>query len=93
LRDSFPKIFHICNEQDVTVVDAAALGWNFSFRRYLSPDLAVQVHGLLGIVRQTVSSQAKDEPFWKWTKNGIYFVKSMYNHLCRNGTDKSFKHL
>jgi hypothetical protein len=38
LKDSFLDIFHICNEQSVTVADAAALGWNFSFRRYLSPD-------------------------------------------------------
>jgi hypothetical protein len=51
LKDSFPETFHICNEQSITVVDAVALGWNFSFRRYLSPGLAVQVHGLLEIVR------------------------------------------
>jgi hypothetical protein len=93
LRDFFPEIFHICNEQNVTVADVAALGWNFSFRSYLSPELTVQVHGLPGIMRQTVLSQAKDKPFWKWIKNGIYSVKSMYNHLCRNGTDRSFKHL
>jgi hypothetical protein len=68
LKDPFPDIFDICNEQNVTVADAVALGWNFSFRRYLSPDLAVQVHGLLGIVRQTALSQEKDKPFWKCTK-------------------------
>jgi hypothetical protein len=26
LRDSFPEIFHICNEQNVIVADGAALG-------------------------------------------------------------------
>jgi hypothetical protein len=55
--------------------------------------LIVQVHGLLEIVRQTVLTQGKDKRFWKWTKNVIYSVKSMYNHLCRNETDRSFKHL
>jgi hypothetical protein len=93
LRDSFPEIFHICNEREITVADAAAHGWNFSFRRYLSPELAAQIHGLLGIVRQTNLSQEKDKPVWKWTKSGIYSVKSMYNHLCRHGADRSFKHL
>jgi hypothetical protein len=63
VKDSFHDIFHICNEQSVTVADVAALGWNFSFRRYLSPDLTIQVHGLLGIVRQTVLSQTEDKPF------------------------------
>jgi hypothetical protein len=56
-------------------------------------DLTVQVHGLLGIVRQTVLSQEKDKPFRKWTKNDIFSVKSMYKHLCMNGTDRSFRHL
>jgi hypothetical protein len=93
LKDSFPEIFHICNEQDITVAAAANLGWNFSFRRYLSPNLAIQVHGLLRIVRQISLSQTKDKPVWKWTKDGIFSVKSMYNHLCGNGIDRSFKHL
>jgi hypothetical protein len=93
LCESFPEIFHICNEQEITVADAAAHGWNFSFRRYLSPELTAQVHGLLGIVRQVNLSHERDRPVWKWTKNGIFSVKSMYNHLCRHGRARSFKHL
>jgi hypothetical protein len=60
LRVSFTDILNIRNEQAMTVSDAAACGWNFSFRRYLSPDLDLQVHGLLNIVRQTTLSQNKD---------------------------------
>jgi hypothetical protein len=33
LKETFPDIFDICNEQDITVVGAATLGWNFSSRR------------------------------------------------------------
>jgi hypothetical protein len=55
--------------------------------------LDLQVHGLLNIVRQTNLSQNKDMPYWKWTKNGTFSVKSMYNHLCRNARDRSFRHL
>jgi hypothetical protein len=51
LKDTFPIIFNICNEQSITVVNGATLGWNFTFRRYLSPELAVPVHGMLGILR------------------------------------------
>jgi hypothetical protein len=93
LRDMFPDIFTICNEQNVTVAESAALGWNLSFRRFLTPDLGHQVHGLLHIVRQTVLSHEKDKLCWKWTKSGKFTVKSMYNHLCRNSMDRSFKHL
>jgi hypothetical protein len=46
----------------------------------------------LDIVRKIVVSQEKDIPL-KWTKNGIFSVKSMYNHLCRNETNRSFTHL
>jgi hypothetical protein len=46
----------------MTVAEAAALGWKFSFRRYISSDLALQVHGLLNIVRQTTLSQDRDRP-------------------------------
>nr|XP_051190566.1 uncharacterized protein LOC127303892 [Lolium perenne] len=31
---------------NVTVAESAALGWNLSFRRFLTPDLGQQVHGL-----------------------------------------------
>jgi hypothetical protein len=51
LKETFPDIFYICNEQDITAAGAATLGWNFSFRIYLSPDMTVQVHSMLGIVR------------------------------------------
>ncbi|XP_071680257.1 uncharacterized protein [Lolium perenne] len=79
--------------ENVTVAESAALGWNLSFRRFVTPDLAHQVHGLLHIVRQTTLSHEKDKSCWKWTKSGKFTVKSMYNHLCRNSMDRSFKHL
>jgi hypothetical protein len=40
LRDRLPEIFYICIEQDVTVDDAANMNWNFSFRRWMTPDIA-----------------------------------------------------
>jgi hypothetical protein len=53
LKDTFPAIFNICNEQGITVAGTiagdGALGWNFTFRRYLSSELAIQAHGLLGL--------------------------------------------
>jgi hypothetical protein len=34
-----------------------------------------------------------DKPKWKYTKNGIFLVKSLYEKLSAIGVDRSFKHL
>jgi hypothetical protein len=44
-------------------------------------------------MNQVRLSQDKDTPRWKWSKNGKFTVKSVYKHLCKNGMDRSFKHL
>jgi hypothetical protein len=54
LKDRFPEIYDICIEQSVTVAEAADMHWNFSFRRWMTPDLACQIHGLHQIMAQTV---------------------------------------
>jgi hypothetical protein len=40
LKDRFPGIYDICIEQNVSVAEAADMHWNFSFRRWMTPDLA-----------------------------------------------------
>jgi hypothetical protein len=74
-------------------LDAANMNWNFSFRRWMTPDIAWQIHGLNQIMSQTVLTDVQDKPYSKWTKSGKFSVKSVYNHLCSNGMDRSFKHL
>jgi hypothetical protein len=93
LKDRFPEIFDICIEQNVIVAAAATMNWNFSFRRWMTPDIAWQIHGLNQIMSQTVLTDMQDKPHWKWTKSGKFSVKSVYNHLCSNGIDRTFKHL
>jgi hypothetical protein len=50
LKDIFPELYSICNEQLVTFVAAAAMGSVFSFRRWLTPDLIMQRNGLLALL-------------------------------------------
>jgi hypothetical protein len=45
LMKRFPDIYDICVEQKITLADAAALNWNFYFRRWMAPDMALQIHG------------------------------------------------
>jgi hypothetical protein len=93
LKDSFPDIYNICNEQMITLAGAAALGWRFTLRRWMSPDFMEQMNGLLGLLIQINLTDAGDRPFWKWTKNGIFSVRSTYKHLCSNGINRAFRHL
>jgi hypothetical protein len=93
LKDMFPVLFDICNDQKISVAEAAVLGWRFTYRRWLTPDLIIQEAGILQILNHVRLSEEKDSPHWKWSKNGIFTVKSMYKHLCSNGRDRSFRHL
>jgi hypothetical protein len=94
LKDRFPEIYDICIEQSVTVADAAAMNWSFfSFRRWMTPDIALQIHGLTHIMAQTTLNNDPDKPFWKWTKVGNFSMKSVYDHLCGSGMDRTFKNL
>jgi hypothetical protein len=93
LKDKFPGLFEICNDQDITVAKAASKSWRLSFRRWLSVDQQNQMRDLNNILCTVALSSDKDKPIWKWTKNGKFSVKSMYKHLCSNGLDRSFKHL
>jgi hypothetical protein len=45
------------------------------------------------ILNQRSLSDGLDKPKWKWTKNRQFTVKSMYKQMCKNGIDRSFKHL
>jgi hypothetical protein len=93
LKDKFPDLFEICNDQDITVAKAASKSWRLSFRRWLSVDQQNQMRDLNNILCTVALSSDNDKPIWKWTKNGQFSVKSMYKHLCSNGLDRSFKHL
>lgn len=35
LRDKFPNLYAICNEQNAKVCELAAKNWNITFRRWL----------------------------------------------------------
>jgi hypothetical protein len=89
----FPVLFDICNEQNITVAEAAAMGWRFSYKRWLSPDLIIQEAGLSQLMTQTHLSQDNDSPRWKWSKKGNFTVKSVYKKISGGVMDRSFRHL
>jgi hypothetical protein len=86
-------MFNLCNEQDITVAEAASRGWQLTYRRWLSPDLQVQIIRLRDLLDTVILVPEDDIPIWDWTKNGQFTVKSVYKDLSGSGIDRSFKHI
>jgi hypothetical protein len=93
LKQKFPALYDISNEQDITVAEAARTRWHLTFRRWLSVELQEQMRGLRNILCTVALSPGSDKPIWKWSKNGQFTVKSVYKNICSNGVDRSFRHL
>jgi hypothetical protein len=59
----------------------------------MSIDLQGQCCDLVNILNQGMLNESVDRSKWKWTKNRSFIVKSFYKEFCRNGIDRSFRHL
>lgn len=93
LKDKFPQLMEICNDQVITVSNLAARNWNLSFRRWLDAPLQNQLRRPQDILFSFPLSEGKDPPKWLWEKNGRFSVKSMYESLCSNEIGNSYRSL
>jgi hypothetical protein len=46
LKNQFRELFDICNEQNISVADAALRGWRLNFRRWLDENAQNQLRQL-----------------------------------------------
>jgi hypothetical protein len=86
-------LFDICLDQQLTVAEAAALGWQFRYRRWMNPEIQSQWRCMRDKLAMIALNREQDKPRWKLTKPGIFSVKSLYNKLLAVGVDRSFKQL
>jgi hypothetical protein len=93
LCEKFPQLFDICLQQQMTVVAAAALDWQFRFRRWMNPEIQMQWRCMRDDLAMIALNDEKDKPKWKLTKFGVFSVKYLYNKLSAVGVDRSFKQL
>ena len=91
LKEQFPTLFEICNEQNITVAKIAQRNWRFTFRRWLDTGLQEQLRSLRDILFSCALNDEDDLPIWKWEKSGSFSMKSMYSHLCSNEVGIYFK--
>ena len=72
LRDKFPELYGICNDQEVTVARV---------RRRLHPQLVKQWEEVKQMVDSWATSDEPDQVVWNLGKNKRFTTKSMYTHL------------
>lgn len=89
----FPNLVAINQEIGFTVREMYERRWHLNFRRWLDPILQMELNALHDRLWGVALNEEPDRPKWKWTKSGIYFVKSLYENLAWGGKDRSFRHL
>lgn len=93
LKDTFPGLFVVCNDSEITVNVAFQRGWQLQFRRWLTVDLLIMKDMLEGFVCSWVPNAVEDRAQWALCKNGKFTVRSMYNLPTDKGLHRPFKHL
>ena len=81
LPESLPRLFEICDQQNLTVKEMIDRGWYMSFRRWLDPAIQGKASALRSSWLAIALGVGKDQPRWKFTENGKCTVKSMYVRL------------
>jgi hypothetical protein len=75
------------------VAEATALGWQFKFRRWMNPEILSQWRCMRDDLVIVALNGDRDKPRWKFTKSGVFSIKSLYNKLSAVGVDRIFKQL
>ena len=84
LKDKFPLLSEINNEQKTTVARMASSGWRLTFRWWLNENLQSQLRKLKDLLTSFAVKQEVDTPKWIWDKSGTFTVKLVYEHMCVN---------
>ena len=84
LQEKFPLLFDISTKQNASVAEIAQQGWRLVFRRWLNEELQVCFRKLTDLLNAFAVNSEADKPRWKWGNNGLFSVKSAYEHLCVN---------
>ena len=93
LKEQFPNLFEICNEQNITVAKIAQRNWRFTFRRWLDTEQQEHWRSLRDNLFSCALNDEDDLSIWKWEKSRSFSVKSMYSHLCSNEVGIHFKNI
>jgi hypothetical protein len=73
-----------------SVFEVKEHGWVIPFRIRLQGVIRDQWYELATELNEVELSDESDVVLWKWTKNTIFSVKSVYEHLTRDDRGSSY---
>jgi hypothetical protein len=91
--DKFPQLYEISEDQECSIEALKRRDWRLKFRRWLYKDLQNQLRRLYDMVHHFNINSEKDTAKWDWEKSGVFFVRSVYKHLCKDEYGLSFKRM
>ena len=92
LKEKFPELFAIGNEQKCKVAEVAKRGCRLSFRRWLDEHLQNQLR-LHDLISPFSVSMVNDTPKWIKGEKGAFSVKSIYKSLCFQEVGTTMSHI
>lgn len=93
LKDQFHRLYETSNDIGCSVADMASRRWRLTFRRWLEEECQYDYTRLNSKLMGMGVNDEEDRPIWKWSKSGRYTVRSLYNLLTSQGTNRSFRQL
>lgn len=66
--ETYPFLYELCSNADLSVKECSDLGWVISFKRNLPTVLHSEWYSLADKLNSYVMGSGKDEPMWMWEK-------------------------
>lgn len=81
LKVSYPNLFKICHDQDISVLTAGELNWNLSYRRCFGVSEMEEWRELMAKLGRINLTALEDKVIWKLEKSGKFSTRSMYRYI------------
>ena len=77
LKIQFPRLFKICQDQEIYVQAAAATNWELSYRRCFG-EAEMEWRELMAKLEAVILTKVDDKVCWKLEHSGKFTTRSMY---------------
>jgi hypothetical protein len=87
LRVGFPRLYDICEDRDISIVECAGVNWQLHFRRMLNPEAFEDWKELQEMPRGVLLSSESDKVSWGLTKKKVFTTGSLYRFVTHRGVN------
>ena len=90
---SYPVLYDLCTNKNITVFDFLRDNGRISFSRWLPPILFTSSLEVVNKVFTFHFENSQDKAKWKWNGNEKFSTRSIYDHISHGTNRASFKHI